>query len=47
MATAEARPDDRLKLDGYVSSIVEKAVYDRDCFAAKVKRAISGRMTVV
>jgi PAS domain S-box-containing protein len=38
-------PDDRLKLDGYVSSIVEKADYDRERFAAEVKRAMSGRRT--
>jgi hypothetical protein len=37
---------DRKKLDGFVSSIVEKADYDRDRFIAEVRRAMAGRMTI-
>jgi DNA-binding response OmpR family regulator len=39
--------EDRARLDGFVSSIVEKADYDRDRFTAEVRRAMSGRTAVV
>jgi CheY-like chemotaxis protein len=39
--------EDRSRLDGFVSSIVEKADYDRDRFTAEVRRAMSGRMSEV
>ncbi len=35
--------DDRARLSGYVSAIVEKAEFSRDRFAAEVRRAMSGR----
>jgi CheY-like chemotaxis protein len=38
---------DRAKLNGYVSAIVEKAEFDRDRFAAEVRRAMSGRPVVI
>jgi PAS domain S-box-containing protein len=39
--------DDRAKLNGYVSTIMEKTVFDRDHFRAEVRRAMSGRRVVV
>src|SRR6185436_12002520 len=33
--------DDRAKLNGYVSTIMEKTVFDRDHFRAEVRRAMS------
>jgi PAS domain S-box-containing protein len=39
--------DDRAKLNGYVSAILEKTVFDRDHFRAEVRRAMSGRRVVV
>jgi CheY-like chemotaxis protein len=36
-------PEDRAKLNGYVTAIMEKANFDRDRFVAEVKRAIAGR----
>jgi PAS domain S-box-containing protein len=35
--------EDRIKLNGYVATIMEKAEFDRDRFTAEVKRAMSGR----
>jgi PAS domain S-box-containing protein len=37
---------DRLKLNGYVATIMEKAEFDRDRFIAEVRRAMSGRRVV-
>jgi CheY-like chemotaxis protein len=39
----EITADDRTKLTGFVSAIVEKTASDRDCFAVEVRRAMSGR----
>ncbi len=36
-------PEDRTKLNGYVSSIMEKSGFDPDSFIAEVRRAMSGR----
>ena len=36
-------PEDRAKLNGYVSSIMEKSGFDPDSFTAEVRRAMSGR----
>jgi PAS domain S-box-containing protein len=36
-------PEDRAKLNGYVAAIMEKAEFDRDRFAAEVRRAMAGR----
>ena len=38
--------DDRAKLNGYVTTIMEKADFDRDRFAVEVRRAMSGRQLV-
>ena len=38
--------DDRAKLSGWVSSIIEKDGFDQAHFAAEVRRAMSGRRTV-
>ena len=35
--------EDRAKLNGYVTTIMEKAEFDRDRFTAEVRRAMSGR----
>jgi len=35
--------EDRDRLNGYVSTIVEKAEFDRDRFVAEIRRAIAGR----
>jgi CheY-like chemotaxis protein len=35
--------EDRARLNGYVTAIVEKANFDRDRFTAEVRRAMSGR----
>jgi CheY-like chemotaxis protein len=39
--------DDRAKLSSHVTTIMEKAAFDRDVFAAEVRRALSGRAVVV
>jgi CheY-like chemotaxis protein len=39
--------EDRAKLNGYVATIMEKADFDRERFAAEVRRAMSGRLVVV
>jgi CheY-like chemotaxis protein len=38
--------DDRQRLNGYVTAIMEKATFDRDRFIAEVRRAMAGRFTV-
>ena len=38
--------EDRARLNGYVSAIMEKAEFDRDRFTAEVRRAMSGRQVV-
>ena len=35
--------EDRAKLNGYVSTIMEKAAFDADRFTAEIRRAMSGR----
>ena len=39
-------PEDRAKLNGFVTTIVEKDEFSRDRFAAEVRRAMSGRKAV-
>jgi CheY-like chemotaxis protein len=39
--------EDRVKLNGYVMSIMEKADFDRIRFIAEVRRAMSGRQVIV
>jgi CheY-like chemotaxis protein len=36
-------PEDRARLNGYVTAIMEKANFDRDRFIAEVRRAMAGR----
>jgi CheY-like chemotaxis protein len=44
IVTAKAiTPEDRDKLNGYVSTIVEKADFDAGHFALEIRRAMSGR----
>jgi PAS domain S-box-containing protein len=38
--------DDRTRLNGYVTAILEKTVLDRERFAAEVRRAMSGRQVL-
>jgi CheY-like chemotaxis protein len=38
--------EDRAKLNGYVTTITEKATFDADLFTAEVRRAMSGRAVV-
>jgi CheY-like chemotaxis protein len=38
--------EDRTKLNGYVSTIMEKSEFNRDRFTAEVRRAMSGRRLV-
>jgi CheY-like chemotaxis protein len=38
--------NDRHRLNGFVSAIMEKAEFDRDRFTAEVRRAMSGRQLV-
>jgi PAS domain S-box-containing protein len=38
--------EDRGKLNGYVTAIMEKADFDRDRFIAEVRRAMVGRVTI-
>ena len=35
--------EDRSKLSGYVTTIMEKAEFDRDRFTAEIRRAMAGR----
>jgi hypothetical protein len=37
--------EERAKLNGYVTTIMEKAEFDRDRFTAEVRRAMSGRQS--
>ena len=39
-------PDDRARLNGYVTAIMEKANFDLDRFTAEVRRALSRRPMV-
>jgi CheY-like chemotaxis protein len=39
--------EDRAKLSGYVTAIMEKAEFDRERFTAEIRRAMSGRHVVV
>jgi CheY-like chemotaxis protein len=39
----EITPQDRAKLQGHVATIMDKADFDRDRFAAEVRRAMFGR----
>jgi CheY-like chemotaxis protein len=38
--------DDRAKLSGYVTTIMEKAEFEPDRLAAEIRRAMSGRNVV-
>ncbi|HVS61236.1 MAG TPA: PAS domain S-box protein, partial [Gemmatimonadaceae bacterium] len=40
-------PEDRDRLSGYVTTIMEKANFDRDRFVAEVRRAMAGRRITV
>jgi PAS domain S-box-containing protein len=42
----EITPEDRHKLNGFVSAVMEKAGFDRDRFAAEVRRAMTRRPQV-
>jgi CheY-like chemotaxis protein len=42
----EIAAEDRARLNGYVTAIVEKATFDPGQFAAEVRRAMSGRALV-
>ena len=46
VVTEKITAEDRAKLNGYVTTIMEKAEFDRDRFAAEVRRATSGRQLV-
>ena len=39
-------PEDRRKLNGFVSTIMEKRGFDPDGFTAEIRRAMSGRLSV-
>jgi len=39
--------EDRIKLSGYVTTIMQKAEFDGDRFTAEVRRAMSGRQMLV
>jgi CheY-like chemotaxis protein len=39
--------EDRVKLNGYVTSIMEKAEFDGERFTAELRRAMSGRQIAV
>jgi hypothetical protein len=39
--------DDRAKLSGYVTTIMEKADFESDRFTAEIRRAMSGRQVGV
>ncbi len=39
-------PDDRARLAGFVTTVLEKGEFDRDRFASEVRRAMSGRQVV-
>jgi CheY-like chemotaxis protein len=45
VVTAKAiSPDDRFKLNGYVSAIIDKANFNRDRFVSEIRRATSRRI---
>jgi PAS domain S-box-containing protein len=44
VTAAQINAEDRGKLNGYVTTIMEKADFDRERFTAEVRRAMSGRM---
>jgi CheY-like chemotaxis protein len=43
MTAKQITEEDRTTLNGFVTTIVEKADFDGDRFAAEVRRAMSGR----
>jgi CheY-like chemotaxis protein len=43
----QATAADRAKLNGYVTTIMEKGDFDRDGFTAEIRRAMSGRQAAV
>jgi PAS domain S-box-containing protein len=47
VTTEQITPADRVALNGYVTTIIETAHFDRDRFTAEVRRAMSGRQTIV
>ncbi|MEP6549863.1 MAG: response regulator, partial [Gemmatimonadales bacterium] len=48
VVTAKAvSPEDRTRLNGYVSAIMEKAEFQPDDFMAEVRRAMAGRVVIV
>jgi CheY-like chemotaxis protein len=46
VVTEKITAGDRAKLNGYVTTIMEKAEFDRDRFVAEVRRSTSGRQLV-
>ena len=43
VTATEITAEDRAKLNGYVSMILEKAHFDFDHFSAEIRRAMAGR----
>jgi len=39
-------PDDRIRLNRHVATIMEKAGFDADLFTSEIRRAMSGRRLV-
>jgi hypothetical protein len=37
-------PEDRFKLNGYVSAIIDKSNFNRDRFASEIRRATSRKV---
>jgi PAS domain S-box-containing protein len=46
VTSKEITEQDRRKLNGYVTAIMEKATFDRDHFSSEVRRAMSGRQMI-
>jgi CheY-like chemotaxis protein len=46
VTSKEITEEDRRKLNGYVTAIMEKATFDRDHFSSEVRRAMSGRQMI-
>ena len=46
MTAKPVTADDRKKLNGSVTAIMEKAEFDRDRFTAEIRRAMAGRQLV-
>jgi CheY-like chemotaxis protein len=46
VTSSQPTPADRAKLNGYVTTIMEKGNFDRARFTAEVRRAMSGRQVV-